>query len=115
MKMLQNAAISPPQNEFLVTFRVAEDDHGPGIRRTIRVAALMPAHAKRICQQRYPKGGHWQVFEPERAPMQHAGAGHSPSDLAHSRVSQRHPSQIVTGPMNPISTVFQPHGTPTLT
>ena len=63
MKVLQNAAISPPRYEFLVAFSVPGAAVGPALRRTVRVAALSAAHAKRICRQRYPRGLHWQVFE----------------------------------------------------
>ncbi|HMN79700.1 MAG TPA: hypothetical protein PKA20_07185 [Burkholderiaceae bacterium] len=70
MRILQNAAISPPETEYLVAFSVAGRSLAHAARRTVLVLAGTPAHAKKICKLRYPRGLHLQVFTrpPERRP-----------------------------------------------
>ncbi len=62
MRVLQNTAVSSPDAEFLVAFSVSDHPIGAAVRRTVVVLAQTPAHAKRICRQRYPRGLHLQVF-----------------------------------------------------
>ncbi len=70
MRILQNAAISPPETEYLVAFSVAGRSLAQAARRTVLVLADTPAHAKKICKRRYPRGLHLQVFAraPQRQP-----------------------------------------------
>ncbi len=82
MRILQNAAISPPDTEFLVAFSINSRTFSQATRRTVVVLADTPTHAKKICKQRYPRGLHLQVFaHPPRPPADRMAQHAAMSDI----------------------------------